>query len=489
MDRVFSGNIFILAISISPLLLYLWTRSAEVRLNSVVSINNADVLKERSVCPTFTGEDVYNSTNTSTILPLPPSPASTASPVIYQSISPAPSPSPSSTSMPPDIFEGLSYFVRPSISVPLRRHAIILTGSIRTLVDAFPTFLDLFNATTGGFDVYAVLSTTKGGFRDEDQGFERDYKSLMWLKDFSTSDSRITLQLLAFDDHTPESAYSTDVLRDFPSAESYPWSYPNGRAELLNIWKQSRAQKVLEDHCVSMSRKMMSSYGRECYDMVVRARPDLFFYFEKLERLRCKHLGPSFDEVRQFSQTFYSNRINLDVYWNAWNRSQRLSTTLPTNLLTTILRVDTWISGPSDGPACVNSAAVPAESAFAYDYLPLFSPAHGNDWGGPNDSILWGPFETMRHYFSRGSTLEKGLFKRISFHPETLVKCGIMESVRTSQLHLNSDKVMRHVAIEHIMLSLGYCRQKNNALTHCVAVNDLPNVRRRRILLEENDED
>jgi len=487
MDRVF-GIVLTLALVIAPLMLYLWPRSSEVRLNSIVSINNADALKERSACPTFTSEDVYNSTNTSTILPLPPSPASTASPVIYQSISPAPSPSPSSTTMPPDIFEGLSYFVRPSLSVPLRRHAVILTGSIRTLVDAFPTFLDLFNATPGGVDVYAVLSTTKGGFQDEDQGFERDYKSLMWLKDFSSRDSRITLQLLAFDDHLPENAYSIDVLREFPSAEAYPWNYPNGRAELLNIWKQFRAQKVLDDHCFSMSRKMKSSFGRECYDMVVRARPDLFFSFDKLESLRCKHLGPSFDEVRKFSQTLYSNRINLDVYWDSWNRSQRLSTALPAELQNAISRVDTWISGPHDGPACVKSAAVPADSSSNYDYLPLFSPAHGNDWGGPNDNINWGPFETMKHYFSRALTLEKGLFKRITFHPETLVKCGIMESLRTSLLNLNSDKLMRPVAIEHIMLSLGYCRQKTSALTHCVAVNDLPNVRR-VLFVDINDED
>jgi len=352
-----------------------------------------------------------------------------------------------------------------------------LTGSVRTLVDAFPTLLDLFNSTPGGFDVYAALSVSKGGKTDADRDAERDYAGLEWLK--AVRDGRMTLQLLAFDDHSPSDAFSPDVLRVFPSAEAYPWTYPNGRAELLNIWKQSIAQNALDAHCASLPRHMMSSLGPHCYDMVVRARSDLFFSFGLLERLpsTSKHLGPPFDVVRKFSSTFFVNGINLNVYWDAWNRSMLLSTTLPTELLGTVKRVDTWSPGPLDNAACINSAPIPLGSASTFDFLPLFSPAHGNDWGGPNDSILWGPFDTMRLYFSRALTLEKGLFKRIMFHPETLVKCGIMEALRLSQPAPEQGVAMRPVAIEHIMISLGYCRQKRADLVHCVAEDDLPNQR------------
>jgi hypothetical protein len=265
----------------------------------------------------------------------------------------------------------------------------------------------------------------------------------------------------------PESPFSSDVLRVFPSAEDYQWNYLNGRAELLNIWKQFVAQKVLEDHCASMPRKLMNSLGSNCYDMVVRARPELFFSFDVLESLGSKHLGPSFDEVRRFSHVFFSNGINLNTYWNAWDRLELLSTTLPTELQSTILRVDTWVSGPSDGPACVNTAAFPANSASVHDFLPLFSPAYGNDWGGPNDFILWGPFETMKLYFSRAATLEYRLFNRIKFHPETLVKCGMMEALRLYEP--NSSWIERPVVFEHIMISLGYCRRNKLNLTSCDA--------------------
>ncbi len=99
----------------------------------------------------------------------------------------------------------------------------------------------------------------------------------------------------------------------FPSAEAYPWNYPNGRAELLNIWKQSIAQKkALDAHCARTPRQMMRLLGPHCYDTVLRARTDLFFSFDVLEKLpsTTKHLGPPFDVVRQYSKAIFENGTN-----------------------------------------------------------------------------------------------------------------------------------------------------------------------------------
>ncbi len=90
-------------------------------------------------------------------------------------------------------------------------------------------------------------------------------------------------------------------------------------------------------------------------------------------------------------------------------------------------------------------------------------------------------------YFSRALALESGLFKHIMFHPETLVKCGMMEELRLSQPAPELGAAARPVAIEHIMLSFGYCRQKREDLVHCVAEDDLPNHRALSLLLNEDD--
>lgn len=398
----------------------------------------------------------------------------TATTSAYATESPTSAPTPSTES-----FYGLSYLVRPSTTAPLRRHAIILTGAIRTLSEAFPSTLDLLNATPGGFDVYAVLSPTRGGWNSEDRGIDADYESLMWLKSLPERDPRISIQLLVFDDR-PSGYLSSDVLTLFPSAHAYSWRYANPIAELLTIWKQYIAIKVLEDHCSAMPRSLFSAWGSKCYDMMVRVRPDIFFNkFDFEKEQHGVHLGPPFDTVRSFSEKIYASGINLDEYWKAWDRTHLLSSYLPYEIKESIARTDTWAFSSTDGPACgqsnTNSKGILDFREFFF--LPIFSPAHGNDWGGPNDNFIFGPFESMHLYFSRASMLEK-LNGQIFFTPEGLVRCGMMEALRTVQTSQSFEEVLERKpkVIEHIMLSLGYCRRKTKNTVYCAASNDLGKI-------------
>jgi hypothetical protein len=106
-------------------------------------------------------------------------------------------------------------------AAPLRRHAILLTGAIRDLTAAFPTLLHMLRATPGGFDVYAVLSPTRGGWTNADRDEAEDEAALAWLRALPAAQPRVALQLLAYDTTPTLGPLSAELRALFPGFHTY----------------------------------------------------------------------------------------------------------------------------------------------------------------------------------------------------------------------------------------------------------------------------
>ena len=343
---------------------------------------------------------------------------------------------------------------------PLRRHAILLTGAIRDLTLSFPTLLQLLGATPGGFDVYAVLSPTRGGWKNADQGEAEDEAALTWLRELPAADPRVSLQLLAYDT-TPSLGHLTEELRTlFPGYDSYDFKgiQNPGMNLLLELKKLQNAWDFLRARCEggaagAASPPQRTARGQQCYDMLVRARPDI------------RWLGSG--------EPAFALGLDVDRLWDAWGGGESPFTVAVPWVNGSAL---VWVSQsppPPDavpslragGAACLHSAELRADGG-PYAYLPFFGAASGNNYGGPNDVFLMGPWETMQLYFPRAPLIDALVKAGVGFHPETMVRCGMMELLRqAASERRESGKTVP--VLEHVILGLHYCRLYGGAAAAC----------------------
>jgi hypothetical protein len=337
--------------------------------------------------------------------------------------------------------------------VPLRRHAILLTGAIRDLTESFPTLLRLLRATHGGFDVYAVLSSSRGGWSNADRDEEEDEAALEWLRALPDFDPRVALQLLAYDTTPTLGPLTAELSALYPG---YNTSLYDGTKmqnpsinllvelkKMLNVWS------YVQERCGAVGVRR-SARGRHCYDMIVRARPDM----------RWADGGGS--QAPVFAQGLDLNRL-----WGAWDDGAS-----PFHLAAP------WINGsalpgiyytlppPANTPplnlagaACLHSGnprAEPPAGQGPFAFLPFFSPAFGNGWGGPNDMFMFGPWETMRYVFPRAPLVEPLLRAGVILHPEKMLRCGMEEMLR--QASGERGKADPIPVLEQVILDIHFCR-------------------------------
>ena len=407
----------------------------------------------------------------------------TASPSLTPSPSSSPSPSPgptASTTATPSATLSPSATPLP----PLRRHAVLLTGAIRDLIQCLPTTLNLFRATPGGLDVYAVLSPSAGGWRksgDDAYGNATDTAALAWLRGLPARDPRVALQSLRVEEAMPDEALVGAPLALFPRFAAYPRVSNNPSINVLrDAYKAHVAWGDMLARCAEVAQGSASASpspspsptavngsaitateATSCYGYIVRARPDL-----------C--LSPEEDEAA------LPGGIDLDAWQRAGEEGWLGSA-----------GGDTLVSERS-GPITEGALAartlyvpqldtaqaackIPDAGAGAGDTLPqkvtthvFFTPDYGSDWGGPTDVFAWGPSSAMALFAQRAVTFD-GLVKDhgVPLHPETLVRCGMLELARAASLGSGNGSSRSLHVVAHSQLKVSYCRRWGLQTTMC----------------------
>jgi len=358
---------------------------------------------------------------------------------------------------------------------PLRRHAILLTGAIRDLNESFPTLLHLLRGTPGGFDVYAVLSPTRGGWTASDRDEVEDTAALTWLHALPNVDPRVALQLLAFDTTPTLGPLTAELTALFPGYLTDRYDARNmltpGINQLLDLKKMLNAWDFMQSRCrgnasgANSHPPRRAANGQHCYDMLVRSRTDL----------RWQEKGGACGSC---APVFYEG-LDLDRLWTALDSGATpFSEAVP------------WISNSAlagvaitpppapetptlsqGGAACVNTGhreKLP-ENGGPYRYLTFFTPAWGNNFGGPTDMLMFGPFDAMQMYFTRAPLVERLLATgKVSFHPEELVRCGMVELLRQADVARRQSKLQGPLPIlQQVMLDIHFCRHYRAGETQC----------------------
>jgi len=347
---------------------------------------------------------------------------------------------------------------------PLRRHAILLTGAIRDMQESFPSLLRLLRGTQSGFDVYAVLSPTRGGWTNADRDEAEDEAALAWLRALPDADPRVSLQLLAYDTTPTLEPLSEELIALFPGYSTYDFRKMMNPGinlllelkKLLNVWDFMRAR------CESAGAApppLRTARGRHCYDMLVRSRPDMRW--------------------QDSSEPAFARGLDLDRLWDAWGGGgSPFSMAVPWINGTALVGTSKTPPPPAHAPplrvggaACLHTGAraeLPADEG-PYAFLPFFGPAFGNNFGGPSDMFMMGPWEAMQLFFPRAPLVEALTKAQVGFHPEELVRCGMVELLRRvdAERRESGAAASPMPVLEHVVLSIHYCRHYGAGASSC----------------------
>jgi hypothetical protein len=359
---------------------------------------------------------------------------------------------------------------------PLRRHAILLTGAIRDLIESFPTLLRLLRGTPGGFDVYAVLSPTKGGWQTADREVEEDEAALAWLRALPDTNPRVALQLLAFDTTPTLGPLTPELTALFPGFLTYDAKnmITPGINQLLDLKKMLNAWDFMQSRCNGSAGggngppPPRAARGQRCYDMLVRARPDLRW---QEKGGACGSCPPVFDEGLDLDRVWGSlgsgaAPFSEAVSWLSGSAVVGVSLTPPPPPEAPAL-------SQSHGAACLHTDAIGLDQLRAagglYRYLTFFTPAWGNGFGGPSDMLMIGDFDALQLYFPRAPLVESLLATdAVSFHPEEMVRCGMVELLRQADYARRKNEPQSPMPIlQHVILELHYCRHNTGSEITC----------------------
>jgi hypothetical protein len=217
--------------------------------------------------------------------------------------------------------------------------------------------------------------------------------------------------------------------------------------KLLNVWDFMRKR------CAEAPPgPRRAARGRHCYDMLVRARPDISW--------------------QNSTKPALAQGLDLDRLWDAWGGGgapfSKAAPWLGDALAGGSLTVPPPAHVPSlaaGAPACLHNG-LPPEGRSAF--LPFFGPVFGNNFGGPNDVFLMGPWEAMQQYFPRAPIVEALMKARVGFHPEELVRCGMAELLRQADAtRRESGAADPAPVLEHVVLDIHYCRHYSAEAAAC----------------------
>ena len=187
--------------------------------------------------------------------------------------------------------------------------------------------------------------------------------------------------------------------------------------------------------------------------MLVRARPDLRW--------------------QASNEPAFADGLDLDRLWEAWGGGETpFSVAVPWVNGTALAGISETLPPPATvpsldagGAACLHSAQLRADGA-SYAHFPFFGPAYGNTFGGPTDVFLLGPWETMQLFFKRALVVDALVKAGVAFHPETMVRCGMLEMLRQID-SAQRDAALPVPVLEHVILSLHYCRFYGEGASRC----------------------
>lgn len=259
------------------------------------------------------------------------------------------------------------------VAEELGKHAVLMVGLTRALYRCVPDLLRVMNGTSSTVDFYAVLGRSTDPDIDE-KGLRALAEQVPRLR-----------AVAMYDLNAP--VLPSEVMSFVPS---FPYPMVQGPDNPpLNVVRGSFAFKLgweVMDHTLREHTRVTGKPQLHRYDRIVRIRPDLWFHESTLPL--------DLDNVTRASEILehWVGRPGCPVF-------------------------KTWLStARSDNSTCVE-----------HD---LYTATHSH-WSGLNDNFAFGSHSAMHLYFNHIDHIEQVCATEgVRFHPETLVKAGILAGLR-----------------------------------------------------------